>query len=114
MRFIRRQYHLLSRLITRDTVLVTNPAIFAAVLVHETRGVPLTNLILQPWMIPSSIAPPMIPSFTFLSRAPRPVWKVFWHGLDAVGDILIGRELNGLRTEPGLRPMRRIFQNWLM
>ncbi len=112
-RFIRRQYGLLSKLVTRETVLVANPGVLAASLVHETRGVPLANLILQPWMIPSSIAPPIMPGFTFLSRAPRPVWEVFWGGLGVVVNILIGRELNGLRAELGLKPMRRIFQNLL-
>lgn len=113
VRFMRRQYDLLSKLATRDTVLVANPGVFAASLVHEKLGMPLANLILQPWMIPSSIAPPIMPNFTFLAGAPRPVWKVFWRGLDVVGDILFGRELNGLRAALGLKPMRRIFQNWL-
>jgi UDP:flavonoid glycosyltransferase YjiC (YdhE family) len=113
VRFLRRQYDLLSKLATRETVLVASPGVFAASLVHEKLGVPLTNLILQPWMIPSSISPPLIPGFTLLAHAPRPVWKVFARGLAVVGDILIGRELNGLRADLGLRPMRRILQNWL-
>ena len=113
VRFIRRQYDLLSKLATPETVLVANPGVFAASLVHEKIGVPLSNLILQPWMIPSSIAPPIMPNFTFLSHAPRPVWKVFWRALDVVVGILIGRELNGLRAALGLKPMRRILQNWL-
>jgi len=113
VRFIRRQYELLTRLITPDTVLVASPGVFAAALVHETRGVPLANLILQPWMIPSSIAPPVIPNFTWLARAPRPVWNMFRRGLSLMGDLLIGGELNGLRAELGLKPVRRILENWL-
>jgi UDP:flavonoid glycosyltransferase YjiC (YdhE family) len=113
VRFIRRQYDLLSKLVTRETVLVANPGVFAASLVHEKLGVPLTNLILQPWMISSSIAPPIIPGFTFLAHAPRPVWKLFARGIDLFGDILIGPELNGRRAELGLKPMRRILSNWL-
>lgn len=113
VRFIRRQYDLLSKLVTRETVLVANPGVLAAAVAHEKLGVPLANLILQPWMIPSSIAPPIIPGFTFLSRAPRPVWKLFARGLDVFGDMLMGRELNELRTELGLKPMRRILSNWL-
>ncbi len=113
VRFIRRQYGLLSKLVARETVLVANPGVFAASLVHEKFRVPLTNLILQPWMIPSSIAPPIIPGFTFLARAPRPVWNLFARGIDLLGDTLIGPELNALRTELGLKPMRRILSNWL-
>jgi rhamnosyltransferase subunit B len=113
VRFIRRQYELLAKLVTRDTVLVANPGVLAASLVHEKLGVPWTNLVLQPGTIPSSIAPPMMPNFAFLSCAPKPVWKVFWRGLDLVGDILVGRELNVIRDSLGLKPMRRLFQNWL-
>jgi len=113
VRFIRRQYDLLSKLAAPETVLVANPGVLAAALVHEKFGVLMANLILQPWMIPSSIAPPIIPGFSFLSRAPRPVWKLFARGLDVVGDILMGRELNGLRAELGLKPVRRILSNWL-
>jgi UDP:flavonoid glycosyltransferase YjiC (YdhE family) len=113
VRFIRRQYDLLSKLMTRETVLAANPGVFAASLIHERLGVPLTNLIFQPWMIPSSIAPPIIPGFSLLAHAPRPVWKLFARGLDVFGDNLIGPELNGLRAELGLKPARRILSNWL-
>jgi UDP:flavonoid glycosyltransferase YjiC (YdhE family) len=94
-------------------VLVANPGVFAASMVHEKSGRSWANLILQPGMIPSSIAPPIMPGFAFLRRAPRWVWRLFWRALDVVGDVLVGRELNGLRVSLGLKPMRRIFQNWL-
>lgn len=112
VRYLRRQYDLLSRLVTPDTVIVANPAVFAASLVHEKLGVPWANVIAQPWLIPSSIAPPMMPGFSFLSRAPRPVWKLLYRGIDCVGDFLIGREFNGLRASLGLKPVRRILGNW--
>jgi UDP:flavonoid glycosyltransferase YjiC (YdhE family) len=113
VRFIRRQYELLSKLIVADSVLVSSPAVFAAALVHETAGTPLVNLILQPWMIPSSISPPIMPHFTLLRQAPRWVWKVIWRALDVVVQVLAGRELNRVRTSLGLKPVRRIIQNWL-
>jgi UDP:flavonoid glycosyltransferase YjiC (YdhE family) len=113
VRFIQRQFDLLSKLLTGDAVLVANPGVFAAAMAHEKSGTPLVSLVLQPGIIPSSIAPPIMPGFTFLRRAPRPVWKVFWRALDAVGYVLVGRHLNRLRAAQGLKPKRRIFQNWL-
>jgi rhamnosyltransferase subunit B len=113
VRFIRRQYDLISGLMTPETVLVANPGVFAAGIVHEKSRVPWASLILQPGTIPSSIAPPRMPMFDFLARAPRPVWKVFWRALDAVGDMLAGPELNRVRADLGLKPMQRMFQNWL-
>lgn len=112
-RLIRRQYDLLSKLITPEAVLVANPALFAAALVGEKSGTRLIHLILQPGIIPSSIAPPTMAGLTFLRRAPRLVWKGFWRGLDVVGHLFVGRELNRLRASLALPPMRRMFQNWL-
>jgi len=111
--FLRRQYDLLSKLTTRETVFVSNPGILAAPLVHEKLGVPIANLVLQPWLIPSSIAPPIVPGVTWLAHAPRPVWKVFLRGLDFVVDFLVGRKLNALCADLGLPPTRRILTNWL-
>jgi hypothetical protein len=45
VRFIQRQYDLLSKLIIGDVVLVANPAVFAAALVHEKSGTPWVNLV---------------------------------------------------------------------
>ena len=112
-RFLGRQYETLSALATVDSVLVANPGVLAASLVHEKFGVPWTSLVLQPGIIPSSLAPPVMPGLTFLAKAPRPVWKLFWRWLDWFGDRLVGRDLNELRRSLGLKPMRRIFQNWL-
>lgn len=113
VRFLRRQYEMLSDLAGEDAVLVANPGVFAVALVHEKFGRPWASLVLQPGVIPSVIAPPIMPGFAFLSGAPRPVWKLFWRALDVVGDVLVGREFNALRASLGLPPMRRIFQNWL-
>lgn len=113
VRFIQRQYDLISRLVTDDAVLVANPSVFAATLVHEKAGTPLVSLVLQPWMIPSSIAPPVMQGFLFLKHAPRFVWKIFWRGLDVVGAVLVERHLNLVRTSLGLKPLRRVFRKWL-
>jgi UDP:flavonoid glycosyltransferase YjiC (YdhE family) len=94
-------------------VLVANPGILAAGLIHERFGVPWTNLVLQPWMIPSTLAPPLLPGFTWLARAPRPAWQVFSYGLELVVDLLVGRDLNRLRARIGLPPTRRVIRHWL-
>jgi UDP:flavonoid glycosyltransferase YjiC (YdhE family) len=112
-RFISRQYELFTHLITEDTVLAASPGVLATGLIHEKFGIPWVNFILQPWMISSSISPPIMPGFGFLRRAPRPVWKVFWRALDVVVDNLIGRSLNRARASLGLKPRRRILSHWL-
>jgi len=99
MRFLERQYELLSSLIQSHTVIVSNPGVFAAAMACEKHGCPLATLILQPWMIPSSIAPPLMPGLGAMQHAPRFVWKLFWRSLDFYGAVLIGRDLNRFRSE---------------
>ena len=71
------------------------------------------SLVLQPWMIPSSIAPAIMPGLTFLRHAPRLVWKTFWRALDVGADLMIGPGLNRFRASLGLTPQRHILRNWL-
>ena len=112
-RLIERQYALLARHAAGpDAVLVSQPAVFAATLVHEKFGTPLVQLLLQPGLIPSVIAPPVMPAFALPEWAPRAAFRLFWRGLDAVGDALVGRTLNRIRASLGLKPIRRLFRNW--
>jgi len=113
VRFLPRQHAELSRLATPDTVIISSPGVYAATMLHEQAGFPLVNLILQPWMIPSSIVPPAMPGFLFLRGAPRPVWRLFWRALDLVAHALGGVKLNRMRASIGLRPTRRILRDWL-
>jgi UDP:flavonoid glycosyltransferase YjiC (YdhE family) len=115
VRLLSRQYELFSELARDETsVFVTNPALLAARLVNEKYGRPLATVILQPWMIPSSMAPPVMPMGMSLPRwAPRPIGSLYWRTLDFVGAMLMGRELNELREKIGLAPVSRVFGWWL-
>jgi UDP:flavonoid glycosyltransferase YjiC (YdhE family) len=108
------QYRLLSELARdSDTVMVTNPAIFGAMMVHEKTGRPLVSVILQPWMIQSASAPPIMPIVGMPLWAPRFFHRLFFRMIDVAGDLLIGPTLNPLRRSLGLKPIRRMFQHWL-
>jgi rhamnosyltransferase subunit B len=111
------QYRLLSELAAEtDTVLVTNPAIFAGMLVREKLGHPLATVVLQPWMIPSVSAPPVMPIFGLPLGAPRflhgAFFRLFTIAANVVGDTVIGPKLNRVRRSIGLKPARRILSNW--
>lgn len=112
-RFLSRQYELLSNVVTDRSLIVANPGVFAAGLVHETHKCPFVSIVLQPGIVPSSMAPPVFMGLSFLNKAPRSVWRMFWGILDFVGGQVIGKDLNKLRASLGLRPIRRIFRNWL-
>lgn len=113
LRFVRRQYDLLAGLLSPGSVLVANPGVLAAVMVHEKFGIPMASVLLQPGLIPSSIAPPVLPGLLFMRRAPQPLWKLFWRGFDGFGHLLVGRTLNPIRASVGLKPVRRLFLEWI-
>lgn len=113
--FLPRQYELLAGL-ARDgaSVLVASPGVVAARLVQEMLGRPMASVALQPWLIRSSTAPPVMPGGLTLPRwAPRPVASLYWLGIDAAGALLLGGPLNRLRRRLGLPPVRRVFGWWL-
>ena len=114
-RFLEPHYRLLSGLAQEgDSVLVSNPGILAARVVHEKLGRPLATLLFQSWMIKSDTRPPIMPAGLSLPRwAPRPVKWLYWCAVDAVGDRLMARELNAFRATLGLMPVKRVLQ-WMM
>jgi rhamnosyltransferase subunit B len=112
-RLLGRQYALLAEFAgDGDVVLASSPGVFAPRLVQETLGTPLATIMLQPGLIPSVSAPPVMPSFPLPRRAPRPFGALYWRLIDALGGLLIGRHLNRLRSSLGLGPVRRVFRWW--
>jgi rhamnosyltransferase subunit B len=111
--FIYRQYTLLDELSSdEDALLVSSPGVVASRLVQEMRGTPLATVILQPGMIPSSSAPPVMPGFTLPRRAPRWVGRIYWRLVDVAGGRIVGRHLNRVRASLGLDPVRCFFRWW--
>jgi len=114
MRFIRGQYELLTELARdADALIVTNPGILAARLVQDRHAKPVATLLLQPGMLPSVCAPPVMPAVPLPPWAPRWAGHIYWRLVEAAGDLLVGRELNRVRAALGLPPVRRIFRWWL-
>jgi UDP:flavonoid glycosyltransferase YjiC (YdhE family) len=114
-RLIGRQYTLLAELARdADAVLAASPGVLAARLVQEKGSKPLASIILQPWMIPSIFAPPVMPGGLTLPRwAPRPLGRLYLRAIDIVGALLMGGPLQRVRADLGLPPVRRVFQWWL-
>jgi rhamnosyltransferase subunit B len=114
-RFIGRQYELLAELAQgADRVLIANPGVLAARLVQEKLRCPTATLLLQPGLLPSTVAPPEMPAGLTLPRGlPRALGELYWAGVDAVGYLLVARPLNPIRTSLGLPPVRRLFRWWL-
>jgi UDP:flavonoid glycosyltransferase YjiC (YdhE family) len=113
---IARQYDAIAGLaLTQSkTVIVANPGVLAARLVQEKLGVALATLLLQPGLIPSSIAPPEMPGGATLPRwLPRSLRPLYWLAVDGAGYALVAPHLNKFRSHVGLAAVRRVFRWWL-
>lgn len=96
-----------------EAVFISNPAVFAASILSEKFGRPLIHKILQPWMIPSAVAPPVMPLINMPRWAPPFVHRIFFYLIQVASDSFFGPTLNQVRRAHGLAPMRRIISNWL-
>lgn len=113
---IERQFAMLADVVRddKDAVLVANPGVFAARIVHDKFGTPMASLVLQPWMIPSVYEPPVMPAGLTLPRwAPRPLGRMYWSAVFRFGDFLVGQQLNRVRASLDLPPVRRVLE-WLL
>lgn len=107
------QYKLLSSLAgDPNAVFITNPSILGAQMAHEITGRPFATVILQPWMIPSASAPPIMPLVGVPFWAPRFMHALFFRVVNLAADLLFGPALNRHRRKLGLQPMRNLLHNW--
>lgn len=112
---LKHDYELLARWLQEQreqVVLVANPGIIGARILHEQTGVPLVSLILQPWVIPSVIQPPVMP-LALPDWSPVMARRLYWYAWHQMADLLIGRPVNQLRRSLGLPAVGRILDWWL-
>src|SRR5579859_6669115 len=112
--FVVRQYHQLAGLCdSSDTILIANMGLLPARVVNEKLRIPFITGVLQPWVIKSSIEPPVMPGRLTLPKwAPALVAKAYWRMFNLTGDVLVGKELNQLRQSLGMQPISQVFEWW--
>jgi UDP:flavonoid glycosyltransferase YjiC (YdhE family) len=112
---IRHQLNLLKEIVSQKPhVIIANPGVLAARIIREIHDIPLVSILLQPGLIPSCIAPPVMP-FIFSLKPSTPRWmkESYWWSIDLFAHFLTGRELDRVRREYGLAPLGRLFRWWL-
>ena len=109
------QYSALKQItIGSEAVLVSNPGLLAARVMNETHGTPLISILLQPWMVLSSISPPiMMGGLTLPHWAPQFVKAFYWRLFEKIGSSLLVPELAAFRRSLSLPRLDRMFQWWL-
>lgn len=96
----------------RTTVTICNKLAYSGRLLSDLRGCPNVTVHYAPYSIRSSIRPPR-----YLPRKiklPKPINKFYWWLLDVFFiDPVYTRPLNELRKRRGLKPIRRMFNQWM-
>lgn len=110
----RKHYEVLKRIaVDKDVFMVAAPGMIAARVVQEELKTPLAGVILQPWLIPSLDAPPtMMGGLTLARWVPRPLGRLYFQLLHAIGARVVGPEVQRVRAAAGLQPIRTIFRWW--
>jgi len=98
----------------RDTVVVAPGTAFGARIAQEKLGVPLVSAHLQPIMLRSVYDPPVFGFPDILGHLPRPLRRLYLRAVDRyIIDPVLAPDVNTLRVELGLPPVRRFFDGWM-
>ena len=110
---LRPAFAALDRLLVPPRTVVAAPLLLAAAarLFAEARRVPLATLHLQPMAFLSVQRPPHSISWIH-ERTPHVLRRLVLRLADGAVDRVIGPDLNGLRRELGLPPLRRVLTRW--
>jgi rhamnosyltransferase subunit B len=114
-RMLRPLYELLtSNYVAGDTVLCAHAMDLASRVVGEKLGAPVASVVFAPAVLWSAYDSPRLKGVPLGSWVPRWLKRFqFWAVDTLFVQRLLGTELNKLRVELGLRPVRRILSQWL-
>jgi len=95
-------------------VVAASGLVLGARIAQEKLGVPLATVHLQPSLLRSVIDPPVLGFPDILGHLPRWLRRLFLRAADGlIIDRLLAPEINALRAELGLPPVRRVFDKWM-
>jgi rhamnosyltransferase subunit B len=97
-----------------DTIMAAHPWAFGARLLQEKHGVPLVSVQISPSTFLSARKPPIHKQFTIPMFLPYPVRAgLLWAFDRGVLDRICAPDINRLRLELGLPPVKRIMTRWM-
>ncbi len=103
-----------SKVIQGNTLLVSSTLGFAARLLQETHHIPHATIHFSPGVFHSAYQAPKIPGLPLPDWLPVTFKHRMWKFLDhTIIDPVVKPRLNRFRRQLGLRPVSRIFHDWL-
>ena len=110
---LRELYDLISaEVVAGETVLVAHTLDLASRLHHEKHGTPVASVHLAPTALRSFHQSPQMFGMLMQSWVPASLRRMQFWLADHVVDRLVGPELNRLRSDLGLPPVRRMMREW--
>ncbi len=105
---------IVDRFVPEQTAIVASGAALGARIAHETHQIPLTMIVLQPAILRSAYAPPIVAGSPAIPAwVPAPVIRAGIRMLDIYLDrIFFVREVNEFRARRGLPPIKRMTHEW--
>lgn len=95
------------------TMLVASPLSLSMRLVAEKYSIPMTTLILSPYMLRSRHASSRMPPLCLNRFVPGPIKRMqFWMADRCAIDPILAPILNPIRSELGMNPLKRFLHQW--
>lgn len=97
-----------------DGVVIAHTLAFAARILHEAGELRSISICLQPAVLRSVYQGPVMGGSHGITRLPRWMQRSIWWSVDRfMVDPVVGRMVEPIRAELGLRPQHRYFADWL-
>lgn len=111
---IRPLFDLLEAEADGDAIMAAHPWAFGARLLQEKHGVPLVSVQISPSTFLSARKPPIHKQFALPMFLPYPVRAgLLWAFDRGVLDRICASDINRIRSDLGLRPVKRIMGRWM-
>ncbi len=113
LRMMKPLYEIICQFDPQDTVIVSSALLFGSHIAHETHGYKFCTLHLQPSMIRSLFAPPVLSHPSLPEWAPPWMVNGFYQSMDSFFIDHLLKPVNEFRKELGLPSINRFFDKWI-
>jgi len=112
--FLRPIFDIIRTFDPKNTLIVSPLLLFGAHLAHEKYGYPFVTLQLQPSLLRSVFAPPVLGGYKIPAWVPPALVRFYYKMLDqSFIDPVLAPAINAYREELGLSAVQRIFDRFL-
>jgi len=112
--FLRPLFEIICTFDPKDTLVVSPLLLFGAHLAYEKYGVPFVTLQLQPSLLRSVFAPPVLGEFQIPGWLPPNLVNLYYKMLDrSFIDPVLAPSINAFRSDLGLPPIHRILDRYV-